>query len=72
MALTLQMVFRNEENRNVSISVPDALATIDGETVGNVMAEIISRNVFSSSGGDLVERVRAQLVSRTVDTLVEF
>ncbi|NLY38801.1 MAG: DUF2922 domain-containing protein [Firmicutes bacterium] len=72
MALTLQMVFRNEENRNVSISVPDALDTVDGEAVGSVMAEIISRNVFSTSGGDLVERVRAQLVSRTVDTLVEF
>ena len=72
MALTLQMIFRNEENRNVTISVPDALDTVDGTTVGNVMAEIVSRNIFSSSGGDLLDRVRAQLVSRTVDTLVEF
>lgn len=72
MAATLQMLFRNVENRNVTISVPDALDNLDGEDVGSVMADILSRNLFHSSGGDLQERVRAQLVSRSVDTLAEF
>ncbi|MEW5784354.1 MAG: DUF2922 domain-containing protein [Bacillota bacterium] len=72
MSATLQLIFRNTAGRNVTLSVPDALEDLDSEVVGSVMADILSRNIFHTTGGDLQERVRAQLVTREVNTLVEY
>jgi hypothetical protein len=70
--LTLQMIFRNEEGRNVTISVPDARDDLLGPEVEAVMTDILSRNIFRTTGGDLEEMVRAQVVSRQTDILAEF
>ncbi len=70
--LTLQMIFENEDGRNVTISVPDARDDLTGPEVEAVMTGILNRNLFRSTGGDLEEMVRAQVVSRQVDILAEF
>ena len=72
MAQTLQMVFQNEEGRNVTISVADALAELDPQDVETAMNNIVSGNLFITNGGEIMKAVRAQLVSRTVLTVVEF
>ncbi len=72
MIRTLQMIFRNQEGRNVTISVTDARADLQGADVEPVMNSILSRNIFHTNGGDLDEAVRAQVVSREVENLVEF
>ncbi len=72
MSATLQMIFSNAEGRNSTISVTDpdpALSTLD---VQEVMDAVITGNVFETTGGDLISKVRAQVVTRTVDVLGEF
>ncbi len=72
MTKTLQMVFRNEENRNVTVSITDPKEDLDATTVGNAMQDILDSNIFNTNGGDMVSRVRAQIISRDVETLTEF
>jgi hypothetical protein len=72
MTRTLQMIFRNSEGRNVTVSVPDARADLQPAEVETEMSEIIGRNIFQTSGGDILEAVKAQVVSRQVEILVEF
>ena len=72
MSETLQMVFRNTDERLSTISVSDPAPELTAAEVEAVMDSIITRNVFETSGGELVEKVRAQIVTRTVDVLDEF
>lgn len=72
MIRTLQMIFRNVEGRNVTVSVPDARDDLLGVEVETVMNNILLRDIFRSPGGALLEAVKAQVVSRQVETLVEF
>lgn len=70
MQSTLQMVFRNEEGRTVTISLADPIETLDSNQVQLVMEEIIEKNIFTSSGGNLLEVVAARLVSREVTEVI--
>ena len=72
MATTLQMIFRNEEGRNVTISIADPRDDLEVSEVEAVMEAILLRNIFSTAGGDIAYLSKAQLVSRDVETLVEF
>lgn len=72
MSETLQMIFSNTEGRNSTVSVTDPDPNLTALEVENVMDSVIARNVFNTSGGDLVGKVRAQVVSRTVDVLGEY
>lgn len=72
MSRTLQMIFRNEEGRNVTISVVDPRDDLQAAEVETVMDNIVQRNIFSTNGGDIDSPTRAQLISREVEVLVEF
>lgn len=72
MSTTLQMIFSNEDGRNTTMSVPDPDPTLTASEVETVMDSVISRNIFQTTGGDIIGKVRAQVVSRTVDILSEF
>lgn len=72
MIRTLQMIFKNQEGRNVTISVPDARENLQAAEVEAAMMGILARNIFRTTGGDIAEASKAQVVSRQVDTLVEF
>ncbi len=72
MSSTLRMVFRNTEDRLSAISVPDPDPELTALEVEEVMDSIIVKNLFTTTGGDLVSKVRAEVVSRTVDVLQEF
>lgn len=72
MNRTLQLLFKNDGGRNVTISVADAREDLEAAEVEEVMDNILQRDLFSSSGGDLSSPVRAQVVTRVVETLIEF
>lgn len=62
----IELLFKNEEGNNVTISLDDPIEPVNPDTVGKVMDEIIAQNVFSSSGGDLVSKHAARVVERNV------
>ncbi len=72
MSETLRMVFRNAEDRLSAISIPDPDAELTAPQVQAVMDSIIAKNIFTTTGGDLVSKVRAEVVARTVDVIQEF
>ena len=72
MSATLQMIFSNTEGRNNTISVADPDPEITPMAVEAVMDSVITRNVFETTGGELTGKVRAQVVTRTVDVLGEY
>jgi len=72
MSETLQMIFSNVEGRNATISVLNPDSELTALEVEGVMDSILTKNVFNTTGGDLVSKVRAQVVSRTVDVVSEF
>ena len=72
MSTTLQMIFSNEEGRNTTLSLPDPDPALTATEVETVMDSVITRNIFQTTGGEIIGKVRAQVVSRTVDVLSEF
>ncbi len=72
MQQTLRMIFRNTEDRLTTISIPDPDTEITEQDVETVMDSVVSTNAFSTTGGDIVSKVRAEIVSRDVDVIGEF
>ncbi|WP_205842205.1 DUF2922 domain-containing protein [Natranaerobius trueperi] len=68
----LQMIFRNQDGKNVTISVNDPKEDLTEEDIETVMDEIIDRNIFMSPGGELKSKVAARVISRETDTVVEY
>lgn len=71
MTQQLQMVFRTAGGRRATLSLDDPLETLDATTVQNAMDTIVSKNIFTSSSGDLVEVIEARITSRETVQLFE-
>lgn len=67
---TLQMTFANEANGKVTISIQDPREDLVTEDVETAMNEIISENIISSTGGNLVSVSGARIISRQVTELI--
>ncbi len=65
MASYLEMLFRNQAGQLVTISVIDPRPDITAGEVEAVMDTIITQNIFTSPGGDLVQNVEARVIERT-------
>ena len=72
MQETLRMVFRNFDGRLTAITLVDPDPELVAQDVTDVMDSIVSKNVFQTTGGDIVSKVRAEIVTRGVDVLQEF
>lgn len=59
----LRMIFRNQEGRLATISLLDADTDATAVEIGAVMSSIVTRNMFTSTGGNLTEAVRADIVT---------
>lgn len=66
---TLEMVFANASGRSVTLRLTGAKADLTGEQVGATMDLIVDKNIFTSSGGDLVSPIQARVVTRDVEML---
>jgi hypothetical protein len=69
MALTLQMVFQNQPGRNVAINIPEVREDVTPEEIKTLMELILAKNIFDSTGGNLVALMEANLVSREVQEI---
>ncbi len=65
MAKGLILTFKNEEGQNVNIRVNYPKANLTPQQVNAVMDTIIAKNIFPTVGGDLREKVGAQIVETT-------
>ncbi|MGI5822619.1 MAG: DUF2922 domain-containing protein [Dethiobacteria bacterium] len=72
MDQTLRLVFRNAEGKTVTKTVKDPIEDLDAEDVENAMDLIISTDIFETSGGSIVEKVRAEIVAREVTTILDY
>jgi len=68
-AKTLRMVFRNQADKNVTISMDSPRADVTPAEIEAAMDLIIARNVFTSSGGDLVSKQDIRIIDSTTDDL---
>ncbi len=66
MKKTIEMVFRNAGNKEIVLYVPSPREDLTLAQVQPVMQDIIAKNVFDTSGGDLVQVVEARV--RITDT----
>jgi tellurite resistance protein len=69
MEKTLQMVFQNQVGNNVSINIAQVKDEMTAEEVKALMQLIISKNIFETSGGNLITIMSATIVAKDVQEL---
>jgi hypothetical protein len=69
---TLRLIFRNEEGMQTTLSVKDPVEDLDSTDIEDAMDLILSSNIFDTTGGELAEKVRAEIVGRTVDIILQY
>jgi len=70
MAKTLEMVFRSEGGKEVTLSIADPKENLTLAEVKTVMEDIIAKKVFESKTGDLSQIVEARINSKDTAVLV--
>lgn len=70
MTKTLELVFRNASGKEVTVSVAEPKADLTKAQVDVVMQDIVAKNIFSTTGGDLVQVVDARIRTRDAISLV--
>ncbi|MDD4239056.1 MAG: DUF2922 domain-containing protein [Desulfotomaculaceae bacterium] len=63
---TLRLGFKNQSGNTVSISLDNPKADLTSAAVEAAMDLMIAKNIFTTSGGDLVSKSDARLI--TTDT----
>jgi len=69
MSRVLEMVFNTELGSTKTLRVTDAKDPLTPAEVIAVMDTIITKNIFSGAGGELVGKIRAQVVTTTTADL---
>lgn len=69
MTKTLEMVFRNQDGKEVLISVADPRDDVTRAEVDTVMQDILTRKVFATKGGELTQVVDARIRTRDAVSL---
>lgn len=62
----LELIFKNQVGSNVTLSLDEPIEPVDPEKVSQTMDQIIEQDIFTSNGGDLVEKHQARIVERNV------
>lgn len=66
MAKSLIMTFLNEQNKKVNISIDDPREDVTEAEIKTVMDDILAKNIFTSTGGDIVTVDAAKIVTTSV------
>ena len=67
---SLVMTFLNEMGSRASISLPGVKDNVTEAEVSAAMDVIVAKNIFETSGGDLITKHSAQITERNVTELV--
>lgn len=62
----LELIFENEEGKNVTFSLDEPVEPAETEAIHAAMDEVIEQDVFNSSGGRIIKKKSARIVERTV------
>lgn len=65
---TLVMTFENEAGRRVSLRLRYPKSSLTNQQVKTLMDTVIAKNIFTSTGGDLVKKVSAAIQDSAVQT----
>ncbi len=71
IAKTLRMVFRNQAGRNVTISLDNPREDLTATEIEAAMDLVIARDIFTSSGGDLVSKQDVKIIESTTNDLYD-
>ena len=64
MVKTLEMVFRNGSGKEVVLSMVDVKDNLTLADVKAVMQDIVTKNIFTTKSGDLVQVMEARIRSK--------
>lgn len=65
----LLMTFKDESGKKVSISLKGIKDDLTQEQINATMDLLIANDVFYSSGGSYVSKVKAEIITKQVDTI---
>lgn len=63
---SLVMSFVNELDKKFTVTVKDIKENVEESTINSIMEYIIENDVFMTSGGSLVSKVSANIISKEV------
>lgn len=63
---SLVMSFANELDKKFIVTVKDIKENVEESTINSIMEYIIENDVFMTSGGSLVSKVSANIISKEV------
>ena len=69
MAKVLEMSFATETGRSRTIRVADVKSTVTGSEIAACMDNIVARNIFTGSSGELTAKIKAQIVTTNTDEI---
>lgn len=72
MAKVLRMSFQNAQGRTVSVSLREPVDPLDPVDVSSCMDKIVIGNIFNTSGGDIVAKLKAETIETTVESVIDF
>ena len=67
----LRMTFNNASGNAVTITLPEPQASLTAAQIETVMDQIITKNIFLSSGGELISKRDVKIVDTTTDDLYD-
>ncbi len=67
----LDLVFKNAAGKKVSLNIEEPKAGVTKAEIDAAMAVVVNNNVFSTSGGDIVEALEGRIRTVTTDVVDE-
>ncbi|MGC7870025.1 DUF2922 domain-containing protein [Desulfosporosinus sp. SYSU MS00001] len=67
----LRMTFNNAAGKAVTISLPQPKAELTAADIEAVMDQIIAKNIFLTSGGELISKRDVKIIDTTTDDLFD-
>lgn len=67
----LRMTFNNASGNAVTITLPEPKASLTAAQIEVVMDQIITKNIFITSGGELISKRDVKIVDTTMDDLYD-
>ncbi|SHF14123.1 DUF2922 domain-containing protein [Clostridium fallax] len=65
----LLMTFKDEAGKKVSISLKGIRDNLNQDEINATMDLLIAKDVFYSSGGSFVSKVKAEIITKQVDSI---
>jgi len=67
----LRMTFNNASGNAVTITLPEPKADLTAVQIEAVMDQIIAKNIFLTTGGELISKRDVKIVDTTTDDLYD-